>query len=485
MANVYTDPQYSAITTALQANKSLQPGAVDYNYTQVVLLALQQPEKFGPILQRYGEGFSFSDFVLAMGSVNQITGRYNNYVYYELPKVAPFILHSQIAVQSAVGTFSAVFDNTESRIPRIGETFFVPATYMSAGSTPVITLNAKPAQVISRSQSGTTFTCTCGFLDNTAYITTAIPASTKLMVGAVLSAPGSKSPEGLVSKYDRANFGVSIFKEANEIEGGASGQTYLMGVDMAAKSAADMQWRMRKTMGIQMFAGEANTNTSVLTQNDIHGVAKPVLSADGLIPTLIKEGNIHFTSGNIDYSWFDTCRLMFEANGVVATNYAFLMGSQLYSNTQSGLTAYLKTQASYTDYTTPLGKRIKGLGFDVKEVTIAGLTFAMTVLRELVDPLTFGSNANYGQLGVIIPDQDVTVNQTNGIKGTAKFKNLNLCYLNDGGVLRNNIMCRYEGTTGKVELVGTDYDVSKTIMLTEAAHPTLLGNQMILVRPII
>ena len=484
MAFSGTDPQLSAYTSALQVNKKLQPGSIDWVYTQTTLAALQKPEMFGPVLQRFGEGFSYTDFLLLNGSVNQITGRTNNYVYYELPKAAPLIPSAAISVQGSVGSFTVSVDSSASYLPRQFETFFIPSKYVSEGSTPATSMAPKQAQILTVAlSSGTTYTLTCRFLDSTAYITTQVPASIKLMVGAILNAAGGNSPGGLIPQIDRSTFGVSIFKEANQIEGGASGQTYLFGMDMAAKSAMDMQWRMRKKMGIHMFAGEANTNTSV-TQNDINGIAKPVLSADGLVRTMTKGSNWHFTNGNIDFSWFNTIRQIAEANGVTAVNYSFLLGSNLFANMQQGLMDWLKTQGSKTDYTTPIGEGIKQLGFRVETINIQNMQFACTVLRELSDPLTFGTDSAWGNWGVIIPDQEVTVNQVNGVLGTAKFKNLNFCPLNDAGVLRSNIVCKYVGTTGRYELVGTDYDMEKTIMVTEAAHPILLENQIIGVRPI-
>lgn len=444
-----------------------------------------EPQVLREVYAKYGKGFDVLDMLSLVGkeiSLKSQTltsfqeGAYNR----------PIQLNAEVSAASidTAMTFyikTTQYDANGDAPLRVGDTIFIPGYYCSTTydiQCTVLTVGASGAA------------CTAKPLENGISLTTAIPINTYLQVGPTLYARGTGQPSAKSRGWYSRSFATAISKETKEIYGGVNAQQlyFVPRKGVPGKQGvwssmwADAEFALDEQINTQLLIGQANNNS--ITQTDVGSSSGTMRATKGLWMHLSDEGTDHVYANAWSEGDFDSVKDIFRANGVVDMKAAFPSGPKLYTQVENAALQYIKEFSGGTDLTNAAGE----VGFQLKSFQKSGVTYSIFELASFSNQNTFGANSKnyYAYAGMIIPESQVTLQDTEGIYnslgqtgGKMTLPNVCIGYLQNNGEDRKRVIKPLAGVSGMGYDAAEEYDRVRLLMLSEYALVVNGQEQMI------
>lgn len=445
--------------------------------------ATLKPKTYGELVKLYGEGLKFVDALFWAKRYIDIPTR-------DLDVIEEGHFWDTLTTSAQTATATAGADITVRSLDniRVGFSLHIPADYFTGVDVP-------QTYRITSKVEGTPNVYTCSpFLATTA-LTTAIPASTELIIGASSYAPGAGQPASSIQDYFSHDHETRIIKETVHWEGGQNAlqewddlKQSEYGASLYARSVLITQMKMRLQQNDYVLMGYPNTNS--LTQDNRHGETNTILSDYGLIPAMAKDDGAmkQYYTGSYAEDNFDVVKFLLASQGLAGMNSVFFgLGQELFTSIENNMLKFIREYSGGTDlYYDQLNK----VGFNVREVFKNNTKFYLCEIPEFADPTRYAAPGyNFETMGLIFPDSKVTAT-LNGFdprtmanaKGEKRSLNhATIGFLNYGKENRKMIVGNKAGVNGMGIPFSDDWDDSSLYALTEMMLITLALNQTILV----
>jgi len=296
-------------------------------------------------------------------------------------------------------------------------------------------------------------------------------------------ASGQPKSSGWYSRH----FHTSTVKADMEMEGSIqSNEKYYEkliggGTGIFSKASLEMDFFLSKAINDEIFLGSGVTN--VLTQATRNGSLNTITGTVGLLKHLVDRANIQYYTTAYQSTDFDDVKDILTSQGVANRDVTFFMGSTLYQFVENSNLDFIKEFSGGTDF----AKTLRAIDVEFQTVKKNGVVFTFKELPSLSDPTSYGADAFDGyfkELGMIIPDVDVTVRGSLESPSTVKIKNFTLGMKNYNGENRTRIIKTIPGMAdlGAGGNIATDtFDDTRMSGLSEFMCIVNCVNQMILV----
>jgi hypothetical protein len=444
------------------------------------------PQRYGKLVQMYGEGLKMFDAWMWAGQYIDIPARQIQ-VIEEGTFLDTLDLKDHVDAGAAGADIDIVSDKS---FGRVGFVVHIPAQY--AGST-----ISTSYRIVSKTYDGGAHEYTYHaepLLGTDQEIAVEIPAGQKLIVGGSMFAPGTGQPGGLVEEfYDHWHY-PRIMKETIHFEGGQQALKELpaiaqsqFGSDLRGRAMIKAQLRLRLQLNDFVLMGYPATRTGVaaLTQENRWHELNAVSGDYGLLPGMNIGSMKQYYTGSYNEDHFDMVKFLFASQGVVGMSGLFMQGQELGLSVENSGLNFIKEYSGGHD----LYDKMKGIGFNIKEVLKNNFKTYMMEIPEFSNPLLYGADGyNYEPMGMIFPESKVT-GTLNGFlsNGTAtsgkkvSLNHLTIGYLNGNGENRKLVVGNRAGVNALGIPMSDDWDDYSTYMLTEAFVLLMATNQTILV----
>lgn len=447
-----------------------------------------KPQIYGDYIKYYGKGVGLLEFLYLTGSTINIAGETKT-VWEEGSLTKLVKLNGAIAAVAAGAdiTFSldaAEFDANHARYVNINDIIVIPAEYIEEGGVPATIPHLY--QIISEDagvDDAKVFTARPLLI--TSELAIAVPDDTELMVTggnyALESQGGGVKSSGWYSR----TFYASIKKHDWAIGGGTqSNQRYYEelrggGSGMLSKESMEADYYLDKYINDDLWLGTGVTNTT-LTMANRNLVNIPVAGTVGFLRHLEQRAMRQFYTAAYQMSDFDDIKELLQSQGVTERTCAFLQGSSLYRQVENSGLDFIKEFSGGTDFMKTLGE----INVAFKAVNKNGVYTVFKEMPSLSDPTAYGAEAfndYFKDLGVIIPEVDVTVRGTMESPAGVKVKNLVLGYKGYNGELRSRVVKEIPSMASTGGLAVDSYDDTRWSSLSHYMLIALKVNQMILV----
>ncbi len=434
-----------------------------------------EPQVLREVYAKYGKGFDILDMLSLVGKEVSLKSQ-SLTAFQEGAYKVPIQLNAEVSTGSIDTVFNfyiktTMYDANGSVNLRPGDTIFIPGFYVS--KTYDVQLS-----VVTVGASGEV--CTARPLENSITIATAIPINTYLQVGPTLYARGTSQPSAKSRGWYSRSYSTAISKETAEIYGGVNAQQLYFvprkGVPgqqgIWSQAWADAEFSLDEQINTQLLIGQPNENSVV--QTDVGAASGTVRSTKGLWMWMSEASTDHVYANAWTEGDFDSIKDIFRANGVVDQKAAFAAGPKLYTQVENAALQYIKEFSGGSDLVTAAGE----VGFMLKAFQKSGVTYSLCELASFSNQNTFGANDKnyYAYAGMIIPETEVTIQDSEGIYNTlgetgGKMKIPNVCigYLQNNGEDRKRVIKPVAGVNG----MGFDstelYDRVQLALLSEYA----------------
>jgi len=444
-----------------------------------------QEQQYGQLVQLYGQGLRIFDAWMWANRYISIGGR-SVQVIEEGAFLDTLNLTAAIATNSAGANISI---ETTKGYGRVGFIVHIPAQYTGAEVAVSYRISAK-------SYAGGTYTYTAQAVVGTEQITTEIPIGQKLMVGGSMFAPGTQQPAGLVEDYFDHWHYTRIMKETINEEGGQQALTERpemgqsqFGSNMHARNLVKAQLRLRHQINDFVLMGYPNqrvaNSLADITQANRWGEANSVSGDFGLIPSMATNAMKQYYTGTYTEDNFDTIKFLLASQGVTGSQGLYMHGQELGLSIENSGLRFIREYSGGSD----MYDKLKGVGFNIKEVLKNNFKTYLMEVPEFSNPLTYAANGyNFETLGMIFPESKVTTTlntfMPSGQASEGKKVSLNhlaIGYLSGNGEDRKLVVGNKAGVNGRGIPISDDWDDASTYMLTEAMVFLLAMNQTILV----
>jgi hypothetical protein len=316
----------------------------------------------------------------------------------------------------------------------------------------------------------------------TSRITVEVPASTELMIGASVFAPGTGQPSGRTTGTYRRTHYTQISKESCGFEGGAiSHRNYREVVDKAGqpgifdRGMVETEFNLDRQIDDGLFLGEANTNS--LVQTSQFGGTPSRQGTQGLWNWMNSLAQSKNYTGEFDMDDFDDIKPLLQSQGVNGASVLFAYGSSLGLNVENGVLSALKEWSGGSD----LLASSDYFSVDFKRVMKNGVKFTCQELVSFANPNGLGNDSyDFTNSGFMMPISDVSVSDANGQKSVVP--NLSIAYLNYNGEDRTRIIGTVAGLNGMGYDIKNEYDGSHIYMLSEFALFAANVNQFVQIK---
>ena len=454
---------------AIQASTSYLAAG---NYTEAwksIYSLYFPPDIWNEWYEKYGGGFKVLDFINMVGRTSQVSNR--EFTHFEDGvdhRVATTLAETATGIAGATISFDLIatdYDTGGNGPLRQHFTVYVPADYQPAA------IDVPRAYVVTGiAGSGSAQTYTCTPLSSDSQISTAIPASTELMIGASVFAPGTGQPAGqTIGTYSR-DHATQIIKESCGFEGGAvAHRNYREVVDRAGnpglfdRGNVETEFRLDRQLDSAIFIGEENDNS--LTQTSQFGGTPSRQGTKGLwnwMAELAQEKNY---TGEFDMDDFDDIKPLLQSQGVNGATVMFGYGSNLGLNVENGVLSGVKEWSGGSDLLSQ-----GNAYFDVEFTGIKknGVKFMCQEMISFANPNALGNDSyDFSDSGFMMPVTDVSVTNPQGAKMTVP--NLSVAYLNHAGEDRTRFISTVAGMNGMGFDAKNEYDGTNLYMLSEFA----------------
>ncbi len=445
------------------------------------------PNQYSRLVQKYGKGLLTWDMWMLLGRHFDVSTR-NLQVLSE----GSFLSTVDVAIQTTPVTANnnLTFVSAKNTL-RENFTVHIPSQYSG-------TLVSQSYLCLSKTYSATsgpgstpayTYVCTPIVSGQTV---AAMPVGQKLVIGAPMFAAGTRQPSGMTNDFYQSFFTSRILKEANYFEGGQIAlkewdvlKQASNGSDLRARAAIEAELRLRLHMNDAFLLGLKISTPAGIQQANRSGENNNVLSADGLIPTMVSEAMKLPYTGEFGMEQFDLLKFLFASQGVNSGVSTMLCGPTLRLGIENMGADWVKEYSGGSD----LYDKLKGVGFGISEVFKNGFKTYLIDVPEFINPQLYGADGyNFDSMGLIFPDSKVTATLTSvddrGTSMGSAIKSVYNCemgYLNNGGENRRLITGNKAGVNGLGLPFSDDWDDSATYTLTEILPVFTAMNQTILV----
>lgn len=401
-------------------------------------LALQ-PQYYGELIKRYGDGFYIMNFLHLAGQVMNVKNETITIVEEGVPErpVTVSIAQNLVAGSKSAVTFASSDDSDDYR--REHFTLIIPPEYTNSDV---------PEELVLRNESGTWY----GYPNSVTLTITSALVNVEVIVGASEFGYGSIGATPATSGYYTRTTSARIMKDAAGVEGGRVFQETVPAVDsmgnrgLLSKELMAMDFRLDSQIDSALLISRANTNTATLKGTSKAGANSAVPSFDGLIPTMdsLSLGQDWDTAYDIDK--FSAVKTLLESVGVVNQTVDFMVGTDLYTSIEDSMQDYLNENSpGHSLYDT-----IGNIGFTVREVLKNTIKFKIMSLASFSNPNKFGhANYSFRKMGFIFPQGQyaVTLND-GGVKQALRLPHLTLGYAVNNTEDRRRVFAVEPGVNG-------------------------------------
>lgn len=438
------------------------------------------PQIYGELVQLYGNGLNTWDFLMWAKRVTSVKGR-NVTVLEEGYTHDTLDVKTEVATSSAGANITVVSDKSSGRV---GFDVHISDKYVNSK----IALSYK---IITKTGSSSPYTYTLKPWNSTTQINVAIPATTKLIIGASSFAPGQNQPASMTRAWYSHAHKTRIMKETLDIEGGQQAlqewptlSQATGGSTLLSRSLNETEMRLRMQMNDYLLMGQTNSNT--LTGDNKAGETNAISSDNGLLHGMYADAMRQYYVGSYGKENFDIIKFLLASQGVGKGTVNFCYGQELGLGIENSGLEFIREFSGGTD----LYKNMAEVGFVMKKFTKNGIINVLTEIPEFSNPIMYGADGyNFETMGMIFPDSKVTADVNYGdsrgrsMEGYDKksINNVTLGYLNNNGENRKLIVGDAAGVNGLGYKFTNDYDQSTWFMLTEMMVFLLAMNQTILV----
>jgi hypothetical protein len=448
-----------------------------------------KPQIYGEYLKYYGKGVGLLEFLYLTGATVSVAGP-SKTVWEEGSLTKLVELNGDITVKGAGVdiTFSLAageFDANHACYINTNDIIVIPAEYIEEGGVPATIPHMY--QVVSNDGGvDAARVYTARPLLVTSELAVAVPDGTELMVTGGNYALESQSGSGKTSGWYSRTFYNSIKKHDWQIGGGTqSNQRYYEelrggGTGILTKLTMEADYWLDKYVNDEIWLATGVTNTA-LTMTNRAGAAIPVAGTVGYLRHLEQRAMRQYYTAAYQMSDFDDLKDLLQSQGITERNVAFLMGSSLYKQVENSGLDFIKEFSGGTD----LMKTLGDINVVFRAINKNGVYTTFKELPSLSDPTAYGAesfNDFFKDMGVVIPDVDVTVRGSMEDPATVKIKSLTLGFKNYNGENRTRIIKDLPGVAGSGNVANDTYDDSRGTMLTEFSLIANKINQHILVQ---
>jgi hypothetical protein len=236
-----------------------------------------------------------------------------------------------------------------------------------------------------------------------------------------------------------------------------------------------MDFRLDSQIDSALLLGQANSNPA-LVETGIGGNSQAIPSFDGIVPTMKSLAQELTWSNRFDIDKFRAVKVLLENVGVLNTGVDFFVGTDLMSSIESEMIEFLKTNsAGHNFYQT-----LNSVGFNVKDITIEGLTFYLNKLHSFSNPNKFGlADYGYRDMGFMFSQGEYQATlQNGGEMQELRLPHLTLGYPEGNGENRKRLFKvepGMNGLQGMGDVISNSYDGVKFHTL---AHVIPIFNHM-------
>jgi len=451
-----------------------------------------KPQIYGEYLKYYGKGVGLLEFLYLTGSTINIAGETKT-VWEEGSLTKLVELNGPIAVAGAgvAITFriaAAEYDANNACYLNTNDVIVIPPEYMTEGGVNATIPHLY--QITGNDAAGgavTLYTAVPHLVTST--LAVAVPTGTQLMVTggsyALESAGGGVKSAGWYSRH----FDCSIKKHDWAIGGGTqSNQRYYEelrggGTGILTKLTMEADYFLDKYVNDDIWLGTGITNNGAgaLQMPNRNTVNIPVNGTVGFLRHLEQRACRQYYTAAYQMTDFDDIKDILQSQGVTERNVAFLMGSLLYQQIENSGLDFIKEFSGGTDFM----KTLNEINVAFRAINKNGVYTVFKELPSLSDPTAYGApafNDYFKDLGVVIPEVDVTIRGSLEDPATVKIKNLVLGFKNYNGENRTRVIRDIPSMAGQSNIAVDNWDDSRGSLLT---HYMLLANkvnQMIMVQ---
>jgi hypothetical protein len=447
-----------------------------------------KPQIYGDYIKYYGKGVGLLEMLYLTGATVNIAGPHKT-VWEEGSLTKLVKLNGPIAIKGPGVdiTFSldaAEFDANHACYLNTNDIIVIPAEYIEEGGTPAIIPHEYQ---ITGNDGGhaqaRVYTAKPKLI--TTELAIAVPDDTELPSYAGNYAPESASGSGKSSGWYSRTFDTSIKKWDWSIGGGTqSNQRYYEelkggGTGILSKLTMEADYFLDQAINYDIWLGMGVTNTT-LTMLNRNNVAIQVPGTVGFLRHLEQRAMRQFYTAAYQMTDFDDLKDLLNSQGVTERNVAFVMGSSLYKQVENSGLDFIKEFSGGTD----LMKTLGDINVAFRAINKNGVYTTFKELPSLSDPTMMGAEAfndYFKDLGVIIPEVDVTVKGSLESPESVKIKNLTLGTKNYNGENRTRIVKNLPSVAGPGDIAISTWDDTAGTMLSEYMLIANKINQMILI----
>jgi len=452
--------------------------------------AMNVPQVWKELVKYYGPNIGLLEFAVMQGATVPIAGATKT-VWEEGSLVKLVELDGTIPVtaEDTNITFrlaAGEYDANHRAYLEVGDQIVIPAYYLEDDGAQA--LKPEMYQVLSYDagvDAARIYTA-APMLDDIA-VAIAVPDGTELMVKPGNFANGVQSGQPKSSGWYSRHFHTSTVKADMEMEGSIqSNEKYYEkliggGTGIFSKASLEMDFFLSKAINDEIFLGSGVTN--VLTQATRNGSLNTITGTVGLLKHLVDRANLQYYTTAYQSTDFDDVKDILTSQGVANRDVTFLMGSTLYQFVENSNLDFIKEFSGGTDF----AKTLRAIDVEFQTVKKNGVVFTFKELPSFSDPTSYGADAFDGyfkELGMIIPDVDVTVRGSLESPSTVKIKNFTLGMKSYNGENRTRIIKTIPGMAdlGAGGNIAVDtFDDTRMSGLSEFMVILNSVNQMILV----
>lgn len=415
-----------------------------------------EPQYYGQLVQKYGDGFKTLNFMHMAGQVMDVKSETITILEEGAPQR---LVTVSIGTNASAGTKNAVtFASADGSddVPREDTTILIPAAY---------TNKDVDQEMVLHNESGTWYAYP---MDATVTIDVAI-VTIPLAITSSAFGYGSHGAEPATKGYYSRTTSGRILKGSAGIEGAMVARGTIQPITTAngtkgflSKELTDLEFRDDSELDAFLLTGQANSNTTRVIGTSIAGGTKAVPSANGLIPSMDSLALSLDWDSAFDIDKFSAVKTLLESVGVTNQTVAFMVGTDLATSIEESMQGYLNENSAGHSLYDMMGK----VGFGVTEVKKNGVTFKIMNLASFSNPNRFGATAyKYRKMGMMFPEGQyaATMNGEN-----VKLPHLTLGYLSNNAENRRRIFAVEPGVNGLGygQTVSNNYDGVKFHTLT-------------------
>ncbi len=448
-----------------------------------------KPQIYGDYIKYYGKGVGLLEFLYLTGATVNVAGP-SKTVWEEgsltkLVEIDGAITPVGAGVDITFSLAAGEFDANHSSYLNLNDIIVIPAEYIEEATVPAIIPHLYQVISVDNVTLDENATYTARPLLVTTELAVAVPDGTELMVTGGNYALESESGYVKSSGWYSRTFYNSVKKHDWAVGGSTqSNQRYYEelrggGTGILTKVTMEADYWLDKYVNDEIWLANGVTNTA-LTMNNRNNVAIPVAGTVGYLRHLEQRAMNQYYTAAYQMSDFDDIKDLLLSQGMTERNVAFLMGSSLYKQVENSGLDFIKEFSGGTDFM----KTLNEINVAFRAINKNGVYTVFKELPSLSDPTAYGADAfndYFKDMGVIIPDVDVTVRGSMEDPATVKIKSLTLGFKNYGGEDRTRVIKNLPGMAGDGNIAVSTYDDSRGSMLTEFCLLAMKINQHILV----